>query len=81
MLAVECFHILESIQQQQQQCLLRVQPVLRLIEHYRLRRVHHCICNFFIAARRKAVHKHRVRLGLRHQRFVYLEGPEDRRDL
>jgi hypothetical protein len=50
-----------------QHALLRVQPVLRLVEHHRLRSVDDLLGHFLAAMRRQAVHEDRVRRGLRHQ--------------
>jgi hypothetical protein len=47
--------------------LLRVQPVLGLVEHHRMRAVDHFVGDLFAAMRRQAMHEDGVRLGARHQ--------------
>src|SRR3990172_2827467 len=57
---------------QRQRSLLRVQPVLRLVEHHRLRPFHHFRRHLLAAVGRQVVHEDRVRLRQRHHRRVYL---------
>src|SRR5581483_9174161 len=59
-----------------QDSLLRVQPVLGLVEHHRLRAVHHRVGDLLAAVRRQAMHEDRVRLGARHERRIDLIGLE-----
>src|SRR5580693_2673814 len=47
--------------------LLRVQPVLGLVEHHRLRAVDHLVGDLLAAMGRQAVHEDGVGLGARHQ--------------
>ena len=56
-----------GVQAPGQQALLGVQPVFRLVEHHRLRPVHHLVGDFLAAMRRQAMHEQRVGLGLGHQ--------------
>src|ERR1700691_5284032 len=55
-----------------QYALLRMQPVLRFVEHHRLRAVDHLVGNLFAAMRGQAMHKDGARLGARHQSGIDL---------
>ncbi len=59
-----------------QQALLGVQPVFRLVEHHRLRPVHHLVGDLLAAMGRQAMHEQRVGLGLRHQAGIDLVALE-----
>jgi len=52
------------LQQAQQQGLLNMQPILRLVENDRLRRIDHFIGDLFAALCRQTVQKHCVGVGL-----------------
>ena len=54
-------------QKHQQERLLRMQPVFRLIEDDRVGAFHHFVGNFFAAFGREAVHKCRMRLRFRQE--------------
>src|SRR5579862_8458989 len=56
-----------SVQAPRQNPLLRVQPVLGLVEHHRLRPVDHLVGDLLAAMGRQAVHEDGVGLGARHQ--------------
>src|SRR5690606_8429603 len=51
--------------------LLGVQPVLRLVEHDRLRSIDDLVSHFLAAVSWEAMHEERFRLGLLHQRAVH----------
>ena len=70
--------IRQAAEQQQQQCFLAMHAVFGLIEDDGLRAVEHFVGDFSIAARGQAVHEDRMGSGFTHQRFVHLEGSEDR---
>ena len=78
---MEARYLCQSTEQQQQQCLLRVEAVFGLIEGDGLRAIEHCVGHFSVTSRGQAVHEDRVRRGFGHQRFVHLKGPEDRLSL
>ncbi len=59
-------------EQHRENRLLRVQPVLGLVEHDGPRAVEDTGGDFLAAVRRQAMHEERVRLGARHQRLVDL---------
>ena len=59
-----------------QDALLRVQAVLGLVEHHRLRAVDHLVGDLLAAMRGQAVHEDRLRLGERHQLGIDLIGLE-----
>ena len=54
-----------------------MQPIFRLIEDRRGRRVHHVVGHLDAAVGRQAVHEDRVRTGRPHQRRVHLKRLED----
>ena len=54
--------------------LLRMQPVFRLVEHHRVRAVHHGAGHLVIPVRRQAMHEQRIGLGMGHQPVVHLIG-------
>src|SRR5580704_17812481 len=56
-----------SLQAPRQNPLLRVQPVLGLVEHHRLRAVDHLVGDLFAAMGRQAVHEDGAGLGACHQ--------------
>ena len=63
-----------AAQQQHHERLLRVQAILSLFKHHRLRTIQHRIRYFRIAVRRQAMHKHRISaLARRHHPLIHLE--------
>src|SRR5580700_5746987 len=56
-----------SLQAPRQNALLRVQPVLGLVEHHRLRAVDHVVGDLFAAMGRRAMHEDGIGLGAGHQ--------------
>ena len=72
---------LRPAEQHQQERLLRMHAVLRLIEDDRLRAVEHRIGDLGVAVRGEAMHEDGVLLRVRHQLLVDLVGLEDRRAL
>ena len=69
-------HAAGRFQHLDEQRLLRVQAVLRLIEHHRDRRLDHFVADLLAAMRGQAVHEERAGLGQRHHRFVHLVALE-----
>src|SRR6516165_8475057 len=59
-----------------QNALLRVQAVFRLVEHNRLRAVHHLVGDLLAAMCRQAMHEKRILLRQRHQLGIDLIGPQ-----
>ena len=66
-----------GFQQQNQNGLLNVQAIFRLIEYNGTRRVDDRRRNFVSAMRRQAVHEHGMLGGMRKQLAIHLEGRED----
>src|SRR3970040_714693 len=59
-------------QYQRQPCLLRMHPVLRLVEHHRLRPLDHLRRHLLAPVRRQVVHEQRLRRRQRHHPRVHL---------
>src|SRR5580698_1045718 len=56
-----------GVQAPGQNALLRMQPVLGLVEHHRVRAVDHLVGDLLATMGGQAVHEDRVRLGVSHQ--------------
>ena len=69
---------LRSAKQHQQQSLLRVHAILRLVEDHRLRAIEDRVRYLCIAMRGKAVHEDSVLLCMRHKTLIHLVWLEDR---